>query len=81
MSRDLGIKDIQKDPGQDNNIQKITEGKILRQLDLGELTYDDTRAKRRFAVSAGVGFDAAASALRLMPTAIVASSTCQQLAT
>ncbi|MDD6385985.1 diacylglycerol/lipid kinase family protein [Lactobacillus equicursoris] len=59
LARGLGIKDIQKDPGQDDNIQKITEGKILRQMDLGELTYDDTGAKRRFAVSAGVGFDAA----------------------
>lgn len=42
LARGLGIKNIQKDPSQDDNIQKITEGKILRQMDLGELTYDDT---------------------------------------
>lgn len=27
-------------------------------MDLSEFTYDDTGAKRRFAVSAGLGFDA-----------------------
>lgn len=28
-------------------------------MDLSEFTYDDTGAKRRFAVSAGLGFNAA----------------------
>ncbi len=64
FARGLGIPDMNIDPSQDTAIQKVCEGNVLRQLDLGMLHYDTCEsnpapADRIFAISAGIGFDAA----------------------
>lgn len=59
LARGLGIKDINKDPSQEENLQKIVAGQVTRKIDLGELTYDRSGLSRRFVVSCGLGFDAA----------------------
>lgn len=65
FARGLGIPDISQDRRQDENIQKIAEGKVIRTIDLGEIRYDSkgdeesvNEHSRLFAVSAGIGFDA-----------------------
>lgn len=57
LAKGLGIKDINSDNGQDKNIIHIVEGKVRRTIDLGQIEYDGRT--RLFAVSAGIGFDAA----------------------
>ena len=59
LARGLGIKDIHKDKTQAENIKKIAAGKVVRRIDLGLLTDERTGLSRRFAVSCGLGFDAA----------------------
>lgn len=57
LAKGLGIKDINSDHSQDENIRHIADGNVLRTIDLGQIEYDGK--SRLFAVSAGIGFDAA----------------------
>ena len=44
------------------NLDRVLEGKVRRQIDLGRIVYEteeNTQAERRFIVSAGIGWDAA----------------------
>lgn len=54
LARDLGIP---KDPGE--ALDLILASGNARPLDLGRLTYDNDASTRLFAVSTGIGFDAA----------------------
>ena len=57
FAKGLEIRDINRDPGQDENIRHIIDGKVRRTIDLGQIEYVGNT--RLFAVSAGIGFDAA----------------------
>ncbi len=58
LAKGLTIPDINRDPGQEENIQRIAEGNVRRTIDLGEIRPENA-GSRLFAVSAGIGFDAA----------------------
>lgn len=57
LAKGLGIRDIYRSRSQDENIEKIAEGRVLRTIDLGQVSC--CNKSRLFAVSAGIGFDAA----------------------
>lgn len=65
LARGLGIPDLKKDPEQRVNISRICEEHVCRTIDLGRLHFEKLEAAKElprdrvFAVSAGVGFDAA----------------------
>lgn len=59
LARGLKIPDIHKDKKQTQNIKNIVNGKVRRKLDVGQVKYDDTGDRRLFAISSGIGFDAA----------------------
>ncbi len=71
LARGLSIPDINSDPDQKEAIRRIVSGDIVRSMDLGQLHYDqmtETYSRQHmtqisrdqvFAVSCGIGFDAA----------------------